>query len=260
MSRPSEPAARSTRPIRWTLRATLALCLGLGAGLGGSAFGHPSHLATGIERYIKLVVGGGRGRLVYTLSFGEQRAVAERLRADADRNGWVSEVERDAYADEAAHTIGRGVALRIDGRRARLTFGRPWVEPLLGRPRPGALTVELTASLPPVGGRGRSVCLRDTNRFDTLVRTELGVEAAPGVVLVRAGSTDSPHGIEPYEAIREAIGASAPRVVCAVVDAPAIRERPGATTRRRVVRIGAGIAAVGLFALLLWRVRRQRMT
>ena len=152
------------------------------------------------------------------------------------------------------------MALRIGGRRADLEFGRPWVEPLLGRPRPGVLTVELTASLPPVGGRGRSVCLRDTNRFDTLVRTELGVEAAPGVVLLRAGSTDPPHGIEPYEAVREAIGVAAPRVVCAVVDAPAVRERAGATARRGAARIGAGVAAVGLFAFLLWRVRRQRMT
>ena len=132
-----------------------------------------------------------------------------------------------------------------------IDFESRWVEPLLGPPQPGILTIELRATLPPTGGPGRRVCVYDTNRLDSLSRTELGVEAPPGVVLRQAGTTDPPPALSPYESVAEAPGVSVPRALCAVFDAPPVRPRLARAKwlRSKPLRIGAGVA--GALALLV---------
>lgn len=150
---------RLLRPHRLALATLLALAgallLHLLHGGGERALAHPLGNFT-INRYARIEVTADAVALRYIIDMAEIPAFQERQTIDADGDGALSAVERDAYARERASALAQRLELRIEGERAALDVAGTELSfpPGQGGLETLRLVVDYTAAVP--GGRLRA--------------------------------------------------------------------------------------------------------
>jgi len=80
----------------------------------GPALAHPLGSFT-VNRYSRIEPAGDGVRISYVLDLAEIPTFQEQARIDADRDGQVTDVERDRYAEARAEELRRNLHLTIDG-------------------------------------------------------------------------------------------------------------------------------------------------
>ena len=80
----------------------------------GPALAHPLGNFT-VNRYSRIEPAGDGVRISYVLDLAEIPTFQEQARIDADRDGQVTDVERDRYAEARAEELRRNLHLTIDG-------------------------------------------------------------------------------------------------------------------------------------------------
>lgn len=108
-----------TRGFRCTIAALIAL---LAAG-ARTAAAHPENAPTLVNRYVTVMVSGGRLQIFVALLFGEIPARRERQRLDIDGDKRISPTERQSGARRWREAAAALASLTIDGAPARFTGG-----------------------------------------------------------------------------------------------------------------------------------------
>jgi hypothetical protein len=118
--------------------------------IGAVAAAHESPVDH-VERRVQMTVVDGHLQVRYRIEVAERNAMLQLDTMDADRDGRVSDIERDAYFQRQADDLADKLKLEIESHSIKLVADAPVeLDPRLGQ------TYQFTAPLDlPVGGRLR---------------------------------------------------------------------------------------------------------
>lgn len=233
--------AKRVAPPAFVLAALLAF--------GPMAEAHLGHVIARAERYIKLDVSGRSARLVVSLTLGEREGARVLAAADRDRDGNVSEAERDAYLAEWGAGLAAELPVQVDGQARELAWSEPYMEPI-GPVHPVPVTVELVARFELEGGR-QTIRIEDrVARREVYDRTDVAFRTREEATLLASGAGEQP--AEPTPDLAYGRELEAPVVLTAIVETP---ERP---TSWAPIAIGTGLALAAAAVAVALRLRRRR--
>lgn len=134
-----------------------------------------------VNRYSRVEVGAGSVRVFYVLDIAEIPAFQERLTADTDHDGTVSDAEWEVYKASKIEALRRGLELTVDGTQVRLEVERSAVSTPPGQANLSLIRVEAWfRSDWSVSGEHRAA-LRDRNEPSRIGWREMVVQSGPGV-------------------------------------------------------------------------------
>src|SRR4030095_15306058 len=143
--------------------------LGLLAVLGtllapATALAHPLGNFT-VNQYSRIEPAADGVRIVYVLDLAEIPTFQEKARIDADRDGKVTDAERERYAEAQVEAIRRNLHLTLDGTPVDLhPLGQSaTLPPGQGGPAPLRLEGTFLASIPAGDARPIRLAYRDDN-------------------------------------------------------------------------------------------------
>jgi len=168
----------SCRLVRFNLiQAVLGAVLALATPT--LVFAHPLGNFT-VNHYSRIEPAGDSVRVVYVLDMAEIPAFQEQARIDADRDGQVTDPERDRYAEARVDEIRRNLHLAFDDAPQELRLVRQSLSFPPGQGGLSTLRLEATfeASLPTGAGRVVGLTYRDDNNPGRLGWRE--IVARPG--------------------------------------------------------------------------------
>lgn len=185
------------------------------------ASAHLGHVILRAERYLKLDVAGNQGRVVVSLTLGEEEGRRVLEAADADSDGQVTDAEAGAYLDQWADGLASEVPIRVDGEPVEARWGEGYFDPI-GRVRAAPVTVEMIARLELDGEQ--TVAIEDGMvRREVFDRTDVAFRARDGAELVASGTEAPPREVVEDLAYGADFRDGEPVTLTAVVRTP---ERP----------------------------------
>ena len=124
----------------------------------------------------------------YEVQFSELAGFDERKRMDQDRDGTLSLIEQDQYAEAMARQLRLHLALELDGQALpfELLGGQVLPADTLVAPAQMTLRFELRSE-PADFTRPRRLEFRDDNQFPRLMHSDVSIEALPLVDLAAEG-------------------------------------------------------------------------
>jgi hypothetical protein len=219
------------------------------------ALAHLRFPALKAERALELRLDEAPIRLRYALAFGPERANAERLKADIDRDLVVSAAEGSAALDARSAELLRTLRVckgdRLDAlecselsaRQIELVAAEGWNAGPAGDLHFG-WTFNLGESVESIG----ALRVEDAFELPGVEITEVRIEPPRGRALAAAGEGSAPQGVTRRLSWIEARRGSGPRILSAVWPPPS----------RHWVTLAIAAAVVALAAALYWQTRRER--
>lgn len=165
--------------------------------------------------------------LDYELSFGTIASLLQRQVMDRDGDGRLAREEQAAFARDTATTVGRRVALRLNGGTLPLTQSHERLAVIDARvvPVPMRLNLRLAAALPPLGAGTHELSLIDHNTWkNAAVAIAPILLKDPGVRLVRR----SPASVEADAPSAQPADTEAPVLLTIALDAGSQEQPPPA--------------------------------
>lgn len=151
---------------------------------------HLGHVVQQAERYIKLDVSGYQVRVVVSLSLGARETSRVMQQSDADRNGWVSPEERDAYMALWGDGLREELAVEVDGEPVDVLYGEAFMQPI-GPVAAVDGAVEMVGVFLLDGGEHR-ITVRDNMPLEPFDRTDLSFRTRDGATLLASGIGEGP--------------------------------------------------------------------
>jgi hypothetical protein len=159
--------------------------------LSTRANAHPEFSPVTTNRYLKLDLvavdeGGDEVRLAYSVMFGAGPALAERRRADGNRDGKLDDAESRAIGDKLQADVAAHLKILVDGRPAAPNWEPPAVGLAGVEVGPSPFSVDLVARLACPGAGVHLLVLDDNTELPQLGETEIRIEESPRTRLLEA--------------------------------------------------------------------------
>jgi hypothetical protein len=222
---------------------------------------HPAPAPAANNRYVKLTCLPDRVRIAFTILYGDQPALPERRRMDADHDGKITPAEAKKFGVDVARRVADGLLFEVGDRRVSVQFAE--IDVGLGGDdtvRPVPFSVDLVTTVPLVGPGPHTLHFEDRADLPSPGESEVLLDESPGTRVLasyRGRAGEGVHGLkfawpEPRRSDLESrlIGFQ-------YGPAPPPTTAPVQDIRRRALILACALAAGAVTAVVL-RARRRR--